>query len=95
MLDILTLLGYSQINTDIIFECNDISHLSGTHTVASRSVIENGKKNPKKYKKFRIKTLEQGKIDDFNSMREIITRRISELKKLKNFPDLIVIDGGK
>jgi len=42
-----------------VFECNDISHLSGTHTVASRSVIENGKKNPKKYKKFRVKTLEQ------------------------------------
>ena len=95
MLDILTLLGYTQINTDIIFECNDISHLSGTHTVASRSVVENGKKNPKKYKKFRIKTLEQGKIDDFNSMREIITRRIAELQKLQNFPDLIVIDGGK
>jgi excinuclease ABC subunit C len=63
--------------------------------VASRSVVENGKKNPKKYKKFRIKTLEQGKIDDFNSMREIITRRIAELQKLQNFPDLIVIDGGK
>ena len=95
MLYILELLGYRQINQDIIFECNDISHLSGTHTVASRSVVENGKKNPKKYKKFRIKTLEQGKIDDFNSMREIITRRIAELQKLQNFPDLIVIDGGK
>ena len=59
MQNILSLLGYTQINTDIIFECNDISHLSGTHTVASRSIIENGKKNPKKYKKFRIKTLRQ------------------------------------
>lgn len=95
MKDILHILWYSEVNHDIIFECNDISHLSGTHTVASRSVIENGKKNPKRYKKFRIKSLEQGKIDDFNSMREIITRRLKELEKIWNFPDLIVIDGGK
>jgi len=95
MLNILQLLWYEKINKDIIFECNDISHLSGEHTVASRSVIENGKKNPKKYKKFRIKTLDQWKIDDFWSMQEIMTRRIAELEKLSNYPDLIVIDGGK
>jgi len=65
-----------------VFECNDISHLSGTHTVASRSVIEDGKKNPSKYKKFRLKTLEEGKIDDFESMREIITRRLKEIIKI-------------
>lgn len=59
MRNILSLLNYSELNSDIIFECNDISHLSGSHTVASRSVIENGKKNPAKYKKFRIKTLEE------------------------------------
>jgi excinuclease UvrABC nuclease subunit len=41
MKNLLHILGYSRINKDIIFECNDISHLSGTHTVASRSVIEN------------------------------------------------------
>jgi len=84
-----------EINSDLQFECNDISHLSGTHTVASRSVIENGKKNPKKYKKFRVKTLHQWKIDDFWSMQEIMTRRIAELKKIWNYPDLIVIDGWK
>ena len=39
-------LGYEVKNKDIVFECNDISHLSGAHTVASRSVIENGKTNP-------------------------------------------------
>jgi excinuclease ABC subunit C len=65
MQSLLKTLGYDEINKDIIFECNDISHLSGTHTVASRSIVENGKKNLKKYKKFRIKTLSQGKIDDF------------------------------
>lgn len=95
MQNLLEVLWYDELNTDLIFECNDISHLSWSHTVASRSVIENGKNNPKKYKKFRIKTLEEGKIDDFNSMREIMTRRLAELSKVSNYPDLIVIDWGK
>ncbi len=95
MQDLLDLLGYWAINKDIIFECNDISHLSWSHTVASRSVIENWKPNSKKYKKFRIKTLQEGKIDDFDSMREIMQRRLKELEKIWNFPDLIVIDGWK
>ena len=95
MKNLLEALGYDEINPGLVFECNDISHLSGTHTVASRSVIEDGKKNPKKYKKFRVKTLEQWKIDDFGSMEEIMKRRILELQKLWNYPDLIVIDGWK
>lgn len=65
MQELLEKLGYTEINTQLIFECNDISHLSGNHTVASRSIIENGKKNPSKYKKFNIKTLGEQKIDDF------------------------------
>lgn len=92
---ILEKLWYTPINQNIIFECNDISHLSGTHTVASRSVIENGKTNPSLYKKFNIKTLEHDKIDDFGSMREIMTRRLKELILKKNTPDLIIIDGWK
>ncbi|MDA9129332.1 excinuclease ABC subunit UvrC [Candidatus Gracilibacteria bacterium] len=95
MIELLDTLSYEAKNKNITFECNDISHLSGTHTVASRSVIENGKKNPQKYRKFHVKTLEQGKIDDFGSMKEIMLRRLKELIKLKNLPDLIVIDGGK
>ncbi|MCH8518711.1 excinuclease ABC subunit UvrC [Candidatus Gracilibacteria bacterium] len=95
MKNILDMLGYKVLNTHIVFECNDISHLSGSHTVASRSVIENGKKHPQKYKKFRIKTLDEGKIDDFGSMREIMTRRIKEIYKVGNTPDLIIIDGGR
>lgn len=80
-------------NKDIVFECNDISHFSGTHTVASRSVIENGKPNPSKYRKFNIKTLENNQIDDFNSLREIVERRLKELLLKKNLPDLLIIDG--
>lgn len=95
MQDLLQILWYKQINKNIIFECNDISHISGNHTVASRSVIENGKTNPQKYKKFKIKTLNTWEINDFNSMKEIMTRRLAEIKKTKFVPDLIIIDGWK
>ena len=95
MQNLLDILWYKQINKDVIFECNDISHISWNHTVASRSIIENGKSNTSKYKKLRIKTLTPWKIDDFNSMREVMTRRIKELEKLNNYPDLIIIDGWK
>ncbi len=95
MSQLLDMLWYKEINDTLVFECNDISHLSGNHTVASRSVVENGKKNPKKYKRFRIKSLEEWKIDDFASMREIMSRRLKEREKLWNSPDLILIDGGK
>ncbi len=96
MMSLLEILWYSAVNgKDIMFECNDISHLSGTHTVASRSIIENWRPNPKKYRKFHIKQLEQGKIDDFGSMKEILERRLLELLKMWNLPDLIIIDGWK
>lgn len=95
MLDLLEILGYKQINKNIIFECNDISHISGNHTVASRSVIENWKINKQKYRKFKIKTLNVWEINDFDSMKEIMTRRILEIKKTWFIPDLIIIDGWK
>lgn len=34
-------------------------------------------------------------IDDFASMREVLTRRTKEAIELKNWPNLIIIDGGK
>jgi excinuclease ABC subunit C len=95
MQSLLEILWYKEINKNIVFECNDISHISWNHTVASRSIIENWKSNTSKYKKFKIKTLEEQKIDDFNSMREVITRRLKEIDKLWNIPDLIIIDGWK
>ena len=95
MQSLLKILGYDEINKDILFECNDISHISWNHTVASRSIIENWKSNTSKYKKFKIKTLDEQKIDDFDSMREVMTRRLKEIQKLSNTPDLIIIDGWK
>ena len=54
----------------------------------------NGKPKKNRYRKFKIKTVNQ--IDDFASIREVVFRRYSRLKKEKlAYPDLIVIDGGK
>ena len=95
MQNLLKILNLEEINKKIIFECNDISHISWNHTVASRSIIENWKSNTSMYKKFKIKTLDEWKIDDFDSMREVMTRRVKEIEKLWNTPDLIIIDGWK
>lgn len=95
MINLLNILGYKQKNENIIFECNDISHFSGNFTVASRTVIENWKTTPNKYKKYKIKTLQEQKINDFDSMREVMTRRIKEVLNTWKIPDLIIIDGWK
>jgi len=82
-------------NKDIIFECYDISHLGGTNTVASRSVIINGKSDSSRYKKYKLKTIIEWEIDDFKSLKEILSRRTQEAFKLNNWPDLLIIDWWK
>ncbi len=77
-------------------ECFDISHIQGTNTVASMVSFYNGMPKKSEYKHYKIKTLENGKPDDFQSMREVVERRYSRLlKENLPFPDLIIIDGGK
>ena len=76
-------------------ECYDISHIQGTNTVASMVVFSNGMSKKSDYRKFKLKTTE-GKPDDFLSMKEVLTRRLSRLgEKRWEKPDLIIIDGGK
>lgn len=76
-------------------ECYDISHIQGTNTVASMVVFENGLKKGSEYRRFKINSTE-GKPDDFLSMKEVLTRRLSRLGEKKwAKPDLIIIDGGK
>lgn len=62
----------------LIFECYDISHTDGRFTVASRSVLVNGKSETSLYRKYQIKDIPDGKIDDFASMREVMRRRYVE-----------------
>jgi excinuclease ABC subunit C len=74
-------------------ECFDISHIQGAETVASMVVWEEGKMKKSDYRKFIIKTVEG--VDDFASMREVVTRRYRRIQdEKKEMPSLILIDGG-
>ena len=87
----------SDLNLDVPpknIEGFDISHLGGTNTVASMVSFINGKPKKSNYRKFKIKSVES--IDDFASIREVVFRRYSRLQKENSeYPDLILIDGGK
>nr|WP_284700562.1 excinuclease ABC subunit UvrC [Thermoanaerobacterium sp. R66] len=89
-------------------EAFDISNIRGTDNVASMVVFVDGKPHKSSYRKFIIKTVEGQ--DDYGSMREVISRRISHGLKEQNqietgerkedkakfhiMPDLILVDGG-
>jgi excinuclease ABC subunit C len=74
-------------------ECFDISHIQGAETVASMVVWEDGKMNKSEYRKFIVRTVTG--VDDFASMREVVTRRYKRLRdEDQTFPSLVLIDGG-
>ena len=96
MVNVLDRIGYPvPTKGEIVFECYDISHTDGHFTYASRVVIVNGKPDPSRYRKYKIKTLDDGMIDDYASHREVMMRRTIEGIEQSNFPHLIIIDGGK
>lgn len=66
----------------------DISHISGTNTVASMVVFQNGVSDRTAYRKFKIRS---SKNDDTASMYEVIFRRLKHQEW--PFPDLIILDG--
>ncbi|MDO5291505.1 MAG: excinuclease ABC subunit UvrC [bacterium] len=90
-------------------ESFDISNTSGYQSVGSMVVFEDGKPKRNDYRKFKIKTVIGP--DDYASMEEVLTRRLShgleEANELKEknlsedvgsftrFPDLILMDGGR
>ncbi|MDG2130374.1 MAG: excinuclease ABC subunit UvrC [Fuerstiella sp.] len=72
----------------------DIAHLQGGETVASLVQFIDGLPFKHGYKRYRIKSVDG--IDDFASMREVVTRRFRRLtQEGESFPDLLLIDGGK
>lgn len=75
-------------------EIYDISHLFGDSQVGSMVVYENGKKNPKQYRKYKIKEKSNLK-NDYGSIKEVLTRRLARAIKEDKFPNLIIVDGGK
>lgn len=90
-------------------EAYDISNIQGVDSVATMVVFENGKAKNSDYRRFKIKSVKGP--NDYESMREILSRRFShgleEVNKIKErnleyskgkfciFPDLIMMDGGK
>lgn len=92
-------------------ECYDISHIQGSNAVASQVVFIDGVPANQHYRHYKIKnpTVTIGHSDDFASMAEVIGRRFRKYReqgignrqqeifstKNSDFPDLVVIDGGK
>jgi len=74
-------------------ECFDISHIQGAETVASMVVWEDGQMKKSDYRKFIIRDVIG--VDDFASMREVVTRRYKRIQEeKKKMPSLVLIDGG-
>lgn len=85
------LLGISTPNR---IEAFDNSNIMGTSPVSAMVVFENGKPAKKEYRKYKIQTVDGP--DDYASMREVIRRRYSRVKRDGLIlPDLIIIDGGQ
>lgn len=84
-------------------EAFDISNIQGNEAVASMVVFEDGQPKPSDYRRFRIRTKDTP--DDYAMMREVIERRFRrglkeqaeevEERGFAEFPDLVLIDGGK
>ena len=75
-------------------ECFDNSNFQGSYPVAAMVYFRNGLPDKSQYRKFNIKTVTG--INDFASMKEVVTRRYKRLEKENtSFPQLIIIDGGK
>ena len=74
----------------------DISNFQGTDTVGSLVVMIDGKPKRSEYRHFRIRSESERGADDFASIHEVVTRRISGLRRRgEALPDLLMIDGGK
>ncbi|GAA0753679.1 excinuclease ABC subunit UvrC [Clostridium sartagoforme] len=90
-------------------ESYDISNIQGVDSVGTMVVFEEGRSKNSDYRRFKIKSVKGA--NDYDSMREILERRFShgldEIKRIQernlnfssgkfsNFPDLIMMDGGK
>jgi excinuclease ABC subunit C len=88
-------------------ECFDISHVGGTHTVASMVVFEGGAPKKSDYRRFTIRQVDPG--DDYAAMAEVLTRRYAQWERQNErspydaerdasfaaLPNVVVIDGGK
>lgn len=76
-----------------LIEMYDISHIAGDSNVGVKVAYKDGRKANKLYRKYKIRNSQN---DEYNSMRELLDRRITNLiKDNEEFPSLIILDGGK
>ncbi|HZI02317.1 MAG TPA: excinuclease ABC subunit UvrC [Flavisolibacter sp.] len=75
-------------------ECFDNSNFQGSYPVSAMVCFKYGEPSKKDYRLFNVKTV-QG-INDFASMKEAVYRRYRRLHMEQGeFPQLVIIDGGK
>jgi len=75
-------------------ECFDNSNFQGSYPVAAMVYFKNGMPDKNEYRRFNIKTV--AGINDFASMKEVVSRRYKRLlEEGISLPQLIIIDGGK
>jgi excinuclease ABC subunit C len=74
-------------------ECFDISNLQGNLAVGAMVTFDEGLPDKSAYRRFRVKTV--AGADDFRMMYEPLKRRYARAKREQEFPDLLVVDGGK
>lgn len=75
-------------------ECFDNSHIQGTDYVSSMVVFIDGKPKKSEYRHYKLRSVEGS--DDFEAMKEVLSRRFAPDKSgTTQLPDLVVIDGGK
>ena len=75
-------------------ECFDNSNFQGAYPVSAMVCFKNGLPSKKDYRHFNVKTVKG--INDFATMKEVVTRRYDRLlKEHEPLPQLVIIDGGK
>lgn len=74
-------------------ECFDNSNISGKEPVAAMVAFTEGKRDTKRYRKYKVKTVTTP--DDYATMYEVLMRRYKRAKEENDLPDLVIIDGGK
>ena len=73
----------------------DISHIHGHDTYGCCIVFEQGRPSPNLYRKFKIRSIDDGEINDFQSIYETVKRRYSHvIDNSEPAPQLALIDGG-
>jgi len=76
-----------------IIDCFDISNISGTLAVGSKVRFRGGEPDKSGYRRFRIRTVHGP--DDYAMMREVLGRWVEQVRREGEYPNLVLVDGGR